>query len=89
MAVRISQWVNVPTIKPDDVSLILEIHGVERDKQLPSVVPWLSRPADLFSQARKEECGLRGKNRQETEEQSWEGFQWVLPQPQLYHSQSL
>lgn len=39
MAVRISQWVNVPTIKPDDVSLILEIHGVERDKQLPLVVP--------------------------------------------------
>lgn len=39
MVVRISQWVNVPTIKPDDVSLILEIHGVEKDKQFLLVVP--------------------------------------------------
>lgn len=39
MAVSIAQWVNIPTIKPDGVSLISEIHGVERDKQLPLVVP--------------------------------------------------
>lgn len=35
-----TQWVNMPVIKPDDLSLIIGIHTVERENGLQKVVLW-------------------------------------------------